>query len=383
VIGLVTTSYPRWPGDSAGNFVAGHVTALRALGHDVDVVAARSSHGLFYTGGAPDAIEAAPLRKLAAGAWFTACHTARIARRARTRNWTHMIAHWLAPSALSSLAASWRLPMLAIAHGGDIHLLDRLGALPATLRLLAARRARLAFVSAELHAIALRSVARSPELERYVQRAIVQAMGIDHARFATLRRTLGAVPTLVVAARLVPLKGIDVALDALAHLAPDVHLVIAGDGPLRDALATHASRVPSRHRVSLLGTVDDVRRDELLACAHAVLIPSRSVGGRSEGTPLIAIEALAAGVPVIASRVGGLPELAQRCSIALVPPDEPRALAHAIERVLADPPPAASLQASVLPFDWCQVAANLSPNGEPSSAVRNELRSCGWREDTN
>ncbi|HEX7836646.1 MAG TPA: hypothetical protein VF469_04235, partial [Kofleriaceae bacterium] len=69
-LGVVTTSYPRFPGDPAGNFVAAHVAALRALGHRVEVVAAgepghddvlRVRSRLFYRGGAPDALERAPL----------------------------------------------------------------------------------------------------------------------------------------------------------------------------------------------------------------------------------------------------------------------------------------------------------------------------------
>ena len=59
-IGVITTSYPRWPGDAAGNFVGAHVEALRALGHEVEVIAAdRPTEPLFYRGGAPDALESA------------------------------------------------------------------------------------------------------------------------------------------------------------------------------------------------------------------------------------------------------------------------------------------------------------------------------------
>ncbi|MBA3821381.1 MAG: hypothetical protein H0X17_21035, partial [Deltaproteobacteria bacterium] len=81
-IGVVTTSYPRMPGDPAGSFVHGHVTALRALGHEVDVIAAGAPTGdsavtwiadraLFYRGGAPDRLEHAPLRAGLAAARFT------------------------------------------------------------------------------------------------------------------------------------------------------------------------------------------------------------------------------------------------------------------------------------------------------------------------
>ena len=81
-IGVVTTSYPRWPGDPAGSFVAGHVRALRALGHDVDVIAAGDAAaddairvrtgGLFYRGGAPELLERPPPRALVLAAVFRA-----------------------------------------------------------------------------------------------------------------------------------------------------------------------------------------------------------------------------------------------------------------------------------------------------------------------
>jgi glycosyltransferase involved in cell wall biosynthesis len=90
------------------------------------------------------------------------------------------------------------------------------------------------------------------------------------------------------------------------------------------------------------------------------VVPSRvTSGGRTEGTPAIALEALAAGVPVVASAVGGLCGLAGRPGVQLVPPDDPRALAGAIDRALADPPPPAALRAAIADLDWQQVAPRL------------------------
>jgi len=333
-IGVITTSYPRFAGDHAGGFVAAHVDAMRAHGHDVDVIAAGADEPLFYRGGAPDQLERGG--GMLAAVSFTARLTARVVRRAR--DWDLAVAHWLAPSALAALPT--RVPLLAIAHGGDVHTLARLRLLGPTLALLRARRARLAFVSAELRALAAR--------HGHVGDAIVQPMGVDLAHFAALGRAPTTPPTVLVVARLVPVKGVDVAIAAMRQLATRAQLVVAGDGPERDTLA---------RETPLLGAVDTSHRDRLLREASVVVVPSRVLAnGRSEGTPAIAVEALAAGVPVIASAVGGLRELA---AATLVDPDDPRALAASIDRVLAMPPVADRLRASVADLGWTDVATRL------------------------
>ncbi len=362
-IGVVTTSYPRFAGDPAGGFVAGHVAALRALGHHVEVIAAgdgvdRSAHTsvdlaahrisdrtLFYRGGAPDLLEASPLRGAIAAAKFTARLALEVARHAD--RWSSIITHWLVPSAIAALPT--RIPLLAIAHGGDIHTLRRTRLLAPTLYALRARDARLAFVSEELRAIARAEV---PGLALWIDRAIVQPMGIAVEHFRAIPRAPLDPPTIVIASRLVPVKGIDVAIEAMAHVRAPARLVIAGDGPIRAELARRANP-----RIAFLGAVPTSERDRLLREASAVLVPSRVLpSGRSEGTPTIALEALAAGVPVIASDVGGLSALS---AIHLVPPEDPRALAAAIDRTLADPPAATHLRAAVAHLDWQHVVANL------------------------
>lgn len=371
-LGVVTTSYPRFPGDPAGNFVAAHVAALRGLGHGVEVIAAgeagqpdtrrgvppdtgdagdagdagdtvRIAGRLFYTGGAPDALERAPLGAGLAAAVFTARLTAAVT--ARAARWDAIVAHWLVPSAIAALPA--RRPLVAIAHGGDVFTLRRLRLLGPVLAALARRRARLVLVSAALRAIAR---AAAPGLAGWLDEALVQPMGIDAARFAALPRAPSDPPVVLACGRLVPIKGVDVAIAAMRHVERAARLVIAGDGPERDRLAALGT-------ASLLGEVTTARRDALLGAASVVVVPSRiTPGGRTEGTPAIAVEALAAGVPVIASAVGGLCELP---GVRLVPPDDPRALARAIDQTLAAPPPAASLRAGVAKFDWREVAPRL------------------------
>lgn len=363
MIGVVATSYPRWPGDAAGGFVAGHVDWLRASGADVEILAAGQGlpapTGLFYGGGAPEALERG-LGVLGPALGFSAQMLAKVAVRAR--RWDAIAAHWLAPGAVAAALAPTRVPVLAIAHGGDVHLLARAKLLAPVLALLVARDARIVFVSDELRRRALDAVPRVLAA-RVAMRSIVQAMGVDDKRTARIvaarrarARDVDARPaTIVVLARLVPVKGVDVAIEAMRHVRAEARLVIAGDGPMRAALEAAARDA----RVDFAGWLDADARDALLARADALLVPSAPVEhGRSEGMPMAAREALAAGVPVIASATGGLVELAAH-GATLVPPRDPRALAVAIDRVLAAPP-----------IDG--LAADVNPDPRATAAL-------GWR----
>jgi glycosyltransferase involved in cell wall biosynthesis len=120
------------------------------------------------------------------------------------------------------------------------------------------------------------------------------------------------------------------AIAALEHR-DDVRLRIAGDGPDRPALEQEIARHRLHDRVELLGTRDDV--DRLLADSGVFVLSSDS-----EGMPMSVLEAMAAGVPVVASAVGGVPEVVRDGETgALVPPRDPAALARAIDRLVADP----------------------------------------------
>ena len=128
----------------------------------------------------------------------------------------------------------------------------------------------------------------------------------------------------LVASRLAPEKGVDVAIEACR--AAGMELVIAGDGPERDALQEQAGS----SEVRFVGHVDDTELAVLRAAASIALVPSRS----AETFGLAAAEAMAAGLPVVASRVGALPELFDEQS--LVPAGDAGALALAIGRLAGD-----------------------------------------------
>ena len=177
-------------------------------------------------------------------------------------------------------------------------------------------------------------------------RAVVIHNGTDCERFSPpapaerwrLREALGVSQSaLVVAAvgRLSEEKGWTTLIEAVARLpqdrSRDVHWMIAGDGPLRPTLEEQIARHALSERVHLLGFRRDV--PAILGAADVVVLPSHQ-----EGIPNVLCEAMAMARPVVATRVGGVPELVEEGrSGLLVEPKEPQGLADALERLLADP----------------------------------------------
>jgi colanic acid/amylovoran biosynthesis glycosyltransferase len=140
-------------------------------------------------------------------------------------------------------------------------------------------------------------------------------------------------------------------IDALALLAeghPSIELDLVGDGPERDRIAGRARERGVAQRVRLHGarSSEDVRAT--LARARVFALPSvRLRSGRMEGIPVALMEAMASGVPVVASRLSGVPELVEDgVTGLLVPPGEPSALAAAMARILDDDALAAELTRS-------------------------------------
>jgi glycosyltransferase involved in cell wall biosynthesis len=130
-------------------------------------------------------------------------------------------------------------------------------------------------------------------------------------------------------------KGVEVLLEALRDLRrrfPSAVLRIAGDGEHRKALERKVEELGLGSAVSFLGTCDAARVRTLLKGAAALVVPSTY-----EGMPLVVLEAMEAGVPVVASRVSGIPEVVLESTGWLVPPEDPEALAGALAEVLADP----------------------------------------------
>ena len=412
-VGVVTTSYPREPGDPAGVWVAGLAQWLARQGHEVEVVAAgpgatedgsvritrveAGARALFHGEGAPERLERDWTAR-AAAPLFSIALAARVAWAAR--RWDGVISHWLLPCGVIAAGATalarpglrrphvaiahsgdvhlaarpglrrphvaiahsgdvhlaarpgLRRPHVAIAHSGDVHLAARPGVADAVAAALVLSGARVAFAGEHLRARLCGAVRNARLRERLAEGSFVTPMGIGEEWFAAgaergaAEQRAGG-PVVLFMGRLVPVKGVDVLIDAVALLqhrtsstssAPSgapPRLVVAGAGPERARLAARAAAAGID--AHFVGEVRGAARTALFAHADLLALPSVVLdGGRTEGTPVVALEALAAGLPLVASDVGGV-RAACGADASLIPPRDPAALAAAIADALAHP----------------------------------------------
>jgi glycosyltransferase involved in cell wall biosynthesis len=295
---VLTTSYPRYEGDPAGNFVADAVGRLRDRGIEVDVVSpARFRHfGIAYGAGVAGNLRRQPWRATLVPAMLASF--TRVARRA-SRDADLVHAHWLPAGAV---AMSCGKPFVVQLWGTDVELAKRARGL-----------ARQVLKRAELVICASNALADSAR-ELGAREVRVIPSGVDVPPYV---REEAEPPEVLFAGRLSPEKGI---LE-LVQAADGMKLVVAGDGPLRDSVPDALGFVP-HHALGPL-----YERAAVVAC------PSHR-----EGFGVVCAEAMAYGRPVVAGAVGGLLDLVVDGETGLlVPPRDVPALRAALDRLLADP----------------------------------------------
>lgn len=321
------------PGRAGGleTVVAELSSALRAAGHQAEVVTVLppdevADHPFVSALHARDI----PVHVLAIGGRAYLRERAEIVKRLSASPLHALHTHGFRADVVDgSLARSLRCARVTTLHGfvGN----SRRGRLYEWLQVRAARQAHAAIAVSEPIRQRLLSAGCDAARVHLIRnaRAAVPLVTRDEAR---QRLGLPATQQLVGwVGRLSSEKAPDLFLQALAELSPDVHGVLMGDGPMRTSLQERASQADLAGRVTFAGLVPDAA--QWLTALDALALTSRT-----EGTPMILLEAMQAGVPIVASAVGGVPDLLSPHDALLTPPGNAAETAAALRRILSDRP---------------------------------------------
>ena len=349
---MLTTGFPRFNGDLFGHFILELAKELQAQGTTVDVVAPheaglpvvdeiegvsvrrfvymwpRRFQRLAYGGGMPTNIKNSWLARLQIPLFIGAFLL--FARRTG-RDYQIIHCHWTPTGIIGRWAARGR-PLVLSVRGTDVKWMEK---------------AWLAWINRRVYHWADRIVAVSAEITTKLEssgvkkgKTCVVYNGVDR-RFAPAcavlaRRTL-ALPEevfiVVFVGLLVPVKGLDILFEALHMLADDqIFCALVGDGPLGEDLAQRAQEIGMADQVLFAGRRPTAEVPVWLNAADVLVLPSRS-----EGRPNVVLEAQACGRAVVATRVGGTPELIEDGETGLlVDSGDAVGLAAALRRLKGD-----------------------------------------------
>lgn len=250
--------------------------------------------------------------------------TATLRRHVRKYPVTLVHAHNARATMVAHLASRWpgrRPPLLATMHGqadpdhrSSVRILLRCADLVAPVSHDLAERLRYAGLPA----------ARLAVVENAVRVPTSHSKGEARARLGLSPNA----PVVLCAARLAPLKRHDLLLQAWRQMPAESVLLLAGDGSRRNEIEGAVQQFGLQNSVRLLGTRQDM--DWLLAAADVAVLPSDR-----EGLPMAVLEAMAAGVPMVASAVGAIPDLGPG-AVELVAPGSVASLIEGLDRALHD-----------------------------------------------
>jgi glycosyltransferase involved in cell wall biosynthesis len=373
---IATTSFPRRPGDGRGSFIYEECRALQALGVRIRVVTPHSPGAktretvegmeIFRPpylwperleaidaagGGLPSFWEARRLGRAAVLPYGMSLALA-VARIACGCDLIH--AHWSLPAYAAWITRGLhRKPLVCTILGSDIY---RGMQIP-----LAGGLARRALNGASRILALSRALAEAAQARGVnADRMTVIPLGVDCAAFhpGDDRRE----KVILFAGSLIERKGVRHLLAAIAELRasfPDYRLVLLGDGAQRAELEALAASLGIRQIVEFAGEQPPAAVAEWMRRAALFVLPSLE-----EGLGAVLLEASASGTPVVASKVGGIPEVITEGTGRLVMPGNPAALAEAIGGLLRKPDQLRAMglrarERASSRFDWPQIAARI------------------------
>ncbi len=367
---MITSSYPKYPGDVTAPFIESIARGIAARGHDVDVVLpfhpelARPqddpvrffpyryapSDALCLWGYAQSLESDVRVRRrvLALAPFVAFALRARLSARLTAERYDAVHVHWVVPNAVlvADVVRAHHVPLVVSLHGSDVYVAERMGLVGHLARNAFDTAGAVTACSADLHARAVALGAAAARTRTVPYGVDVHAFSPDVAR-AGIRERLGVAADaffVLAVGRLVEKKGFTHLVEAAARTG-GVRVVIAGDGDLRGALEAQARAAHAP--VAFAGPLARDAVAQALAAADAVVVPSVvDRAGNVDGLPNALLEAMAAGRPVVASRVAGIPDVVRDdVNGLLVPEKDPVALATALRRLVREPETGARLGA--------------------------------------
>ena len=288
--------------------------------------------------------------------WFNPVTMARSALPAvralqRQQDFDLIDAHFVYPDgAAAVLLGSWlRKPVTVTARGTDINVFPRHLVPRAWIRRVLAQADALITVSGALRD-AMLALGADP------RKVSVLRNGVDLAMFTPRADSVPDFhrPTLISVGHLIPDKGQQFVIEALPQL-PGARLVLVGDGPAEQDLRRLAARLGVADRITWTGTLGQAELAERYAAADVTVLASAR-----EGMPNVLLESLACGTPVIATNVGGSPEVVSTAAAGVLMRERSAAgVVEAFHRLAAQAPDRAGVRAHARQFGWSQTSEGL------------------------
>ena len=346
---IVTTAFPRWPGDFRAIFVYEAAQALKRQGCTVRVIAMHNpgakTHEIMDgvevirpryaperwevlqkdSAGIPAAWKKNPLARLLMVP-FLMVHTLAVARHAADCDIIH--ANWTL-SAAAAWASAWlhRRKWVVTVQGSDIFQAPKIGLVRQITRAALRRTTRVIALSRSL-------AAATAALDVPAEHITVVPNGVNLANFPHQPESTRE-PVILYVGSLIARKAPNVLIDAMPEIlarCPQHRLVLIGEGEERTALEAQIARLGLAEQVRLIGTQTQQQVGEWMRQAQVFVLPSYE-----EGQGVVLVEALASGTPCVGSTAGGIPDVVTEDVGRVVAPGDTGALAKAILDVIGNP----------------------------------------------